>query len=145
MKTFEDTKTELLAKAKACGACKKQYSRAKKVTTIRGLAKVVTDNWGFACSHQLITVEMLNAIPTSNDPSTYRISILLQNMPEFIGYYDLVDLTGGNLDYIISAQPHLIEYFKDDLYKLDNYDIHSLLFDQPQLIAYFPNYKNPLF
>jgi hypothetical protein len=143
VKTFIETKTELLAKAKACGACPEQYNRAKKITTIRGLARIITDNWFYACRHQLITTELLNAIPKYDEPSIFNITSLIQSQPEFIDFYDTANFEGWHYRRILCYQPQLIERFKSVLGELDNIDIYHLLDAQPQLITYFPEYVNP--
>jgi len=63
MKTFDELKSELLAKAKEGRACADQYKRALSANTPEELLKVVNDNLGWCIDAKCITNEWLESFP----------------------------------------------------------------------------------
>ena len=56
---FKELKQEILDRAHKAEACTEQYGRAYKSETARQLLTVVKDNFGWACNHNVLTVDLI--------------------------------------------------------------------------------------
>ena len=60
MEHFKEIREEILRRAKAKGACVAEYIKALEATTLQELAKIVKDNFVWACDNKIIDVEFID-------------------------------------------------------------------------------------
>jgi hypothetical protein len=69
---FQDFKTEIIKRAKEQSACQDEFKRACNSESFPELFKVITDNFNWACSHNIIDVDLLTAVKAEANKSNIR-------------------------------------------------------------------------
>ena len=56
---FNEIKQEILRRAKKASACKHEYGRAYAAENLSELSEVIKDNFDWACSHDILTIDLI--------------------------------------------------------------------------------------